>query len=64
MEIIGFIVLMLIGLYFSVGAFIGAYVCVAFTGKPDWVHFTVFSVLGAAALYFAITNSPFHVTVG
>ena len=62
MAIIGFIVLVLIGLYCMYCAVAMSMLSLGFAGKMPWAYFIVMGGLGTMFLYFAVVNSPVHVT--
>jgi len=63
MAIIGFFVMILLGLYFAVHAIGGVMVSLGFTGKFPWAYFGIFAALSAAVFYYAFTHAPFVVSV-
>lgn len=62
MAIIGFIVLVLIGLYFAAQAVGGALLSLAFSGKFPWGFSGVCGAIAFGLWYVAFTNIPFSVT--
>lgn len=62
MAIIGFIVLVLIGLYFAAQAVGGALVSLGFAGVFPWGFSGICGAIAALLWYVAFTNIPFSVT--
>jgi hypothetical protein len=66
MEIIGFVVVMLLGLGLVFGSALLAWTTLVFMGcfeRRDVVWTVGILVAGLATLYFGVTHSPFHVTL-
>lgn len=63
MAIIGFIVLVLLGLYFAAQAIGMAVVSLGFAGKFPWAYSGIFGMLCAGTWYYAFTHAPFHVNI-
>jgi len=64
MAIIGFIFLVLIGVYFMGAAITAAYVCIGFSGQikgSDKFAIALFVALSAACLTTAYMNAPFTI---
>lgn len=60
MEIVGFIALIVVGLWFVVAG-IGGVICgFGLTGKVLWPA-VIFGIIGLIVLYLAFINSPFTI---
>lgn len=62
MAVIGFIALALIGVAILVQGLGMWYVVWGFSGKSSWQALVV-AAIGAAILYFTLTNAPFSLVV-
>jgi hypothetical protein len=63
MAIIGFITLVLIGLYFAWNAAGITVLSLGFTGKLPWLELIFFGGISAGALYVAFTNMPLTISI-
>lgn len=62
MEIIGFLALFAMGLYFFIAGISGSVLSGAFGGKAPW-QFTAFIVIGVCLMALAVYNAPFTVAL-
>lgn len=62
MDTIGFIVLLLVGVWFIFAAIVGGFVASGFSGRIEWPHLLACGGIGAACIYFAVTNAPFVIS--
>lgn len=64
MAIIGFICLVLIGIFLTYGVFMGSIGLYALQGKAGW-EFSIFGIMfliGCVVLWYAFSNAPFTVS--
>jgi hypothetical protein len=64
MAIIGFLLLVTVGLVLVVYAIGAAFVTVGFSGKVEWPPVLVFGGVGGLILWYAFVNAPFTIVFG
>jgi len=64
MAILGFIVLVMVGLVLVGYAIGAAFVTVGFAGKVEWPPVLVFGGVGVLILWYAFVNAPFTIVFG
>lgn len=64
MAIIGFLLLVVVGLVLVVWAIGAAFVTAGFAGKVEWPPVLVFGGAGGAILWYAFVNAPFTIVFG
>jgi hypothetical protein len=64
MAILGFIVLVMVGLVLVAYAIAAASVTASFAGKVEWPPVLVFGGVGALILWYAFVNAPFTIVFG
>jgi len=64
MAIIGFLLLVIVGLALVVYAIAAASATASFAGKVEWPPVLVFGGVGALILWYAFVNAPFTIVFG
>lgn len=64
MAIIGFLLLVVVGLLLVVYAIAAASVTAGFAGKVEWPPVLVFGGVGVLLLWYAFVNAPFTIVFG
>ena len=64
MAIIGFLLLVIVGLVLVGYAIGAAFVTVGFAGKVEWPPVLVFGGVGVMLLWYAFVNAPFTIVFG